>query len=156
MCRKVGNQKGLRFARGGMCVPIAERREVRFDGRKTLNLQVFNGPLPLPLGPSFPLCLPPSFFSPLTPRRHFTLNIQPNSRTEGRRARFSIDFLIYSALRKERSVSSFQGRGRERGALWRHHRRGCCAPHGWKTPTHCSNMPFARDRTNEQNEACLL
>ena len=106
---------------------------------------------------------PPSFFSPLTPRRHFTLNIQPNSRTEGRTGRFSIDFLIYSALRKERSVSSFQARGREREGRFGDttvrvvaHAAAAVPPHGWKTPTHCSNMPFARDRTNEQNEACLL
>ena len=58
-----------------MCVPIAERRrEVRFDGRKTLNLQVFNGP---PLSPSwtFPLCLSASLLL-------FTIDPPPTLHTE--------------------------------------------------------------------------
>ena len=112
-----------------MCVPIAERREVRFDGRKTLNLQVFNGPLPLPLGPSFPLCLLPSlllFTIDPPPTLHTEYSTKQSDGGRDEQARFSIDFLIYSALRKERSVSSFQGRGREKGAL--------ATPPSWPTP----------------------
>ena len=88
----------------------------------------------------------------------FTIDPPPTLHTEYSTkqsdGRNSLDFLIYSALRKERSVSSFQRREGERRSVALATpppppRRGLRRrdPHGWKTPTHCSNMPFAKDRT---------
>ena len=141
-----------------MCVPIAERREVRLDGRKTLNLQVFNGPLLLPLGPS--LCLPASlllFTIDPPPTLHTEYSTKQSDGGTRRTILYRLPHLLGIEKRAKRLLFPGKREG-DRGAL--------ATPLPWPTPpplrpprmedTHPLLKYALCQRPNGQNEACLL